>query len=167
MFSGCLGVSGVSPLFPRIVSALSALGRLWCVSTLRGLPCYHGDRSETRLRHFCSTFSGCLRCLRCLTPFLPGLTQPSQSSAGCLKRSEGPKNPNKIASVGKYQNEVGRASTRGRWANSYKGAVGRTCTLYCHNIAATDPAEFVRSGNDLVLRRIFKSRIAPAATTHP
>ena len=29
-------------------------------------------------------------------------------------------------------------------------------TIYsnCHNIAATDPAEFVRSGNDLVLRRI-------------
>ena len=31
------------------------------------------------MRHFCSTFSGCLRCLRCLTPFprnVSGLTSP-------------------------------------------------------------------------------------------
>ena len=27
------------------------------------------ETGETRLRHSCSTFSGCLRCLRCLTPF--------------------------------------------------------------------------------------------------
>ena len=62
---------------------VSAITRRVGVSTLRGLPCYHRDRSETRLRHSRSMFSGCLRCLRCLAPFIPGLSHPSLFSAGC------------------------------------------------------------------------------------
>ena len=56
------------------------------------------------------------------TPLFQRMSQAHPSSlsprlvAVSLKRSE---NLEEIASVGKCQNEVGRASTGGRWANSY------------------------------------------------
>ena len=60
------------PPFPR-----SVLGWLWCVSILCGLPCYYETRLNTSVRRLVAQVS------QVSHPLFAGLTQPSQSSAGC------------------------------------------------------------------------------------